>query len=205
MKKLIGLTLLVAVLATGSAQAQVTALLASAPARPTLLRPDGSPAVAEQRIANRMRVPTVDYTITVHNQDNPGGGLDGVGGNAECVDAACSSLAWTSRDIYLHPTPWGFDPYSLRHELGHYFDQEFMDDAERERFSALVGMSGIPWLNGGAGGQVPGEAFADAYARIAKFGAKPPSGAFGNGSYGFQLSRKNARPVARFIRYAATH
>lgn len=179
-------------------------LAAQASARPILTYSDGSPAVAESKVVKRFYVPSSTYSITVHREMCEGGGLDCVGSNAECVDAQCSSLRWISHDIYLHPTGrgLGFDPYSLRHELGHFFDQEFLDDAERARFAALIGMSGIAWLTG-ASGDGPGEAFADAYARAAKFGPRPPKGAFGNGAYGFELTRHNARKIVRFIRAAA--
>jgi hypothetical protein len=76
-----------------------------------------------------------------------------VGGCADLVNAI----------VYL---PAGSDAFTREHEIGHIFDAQELNGAERAHLEALLEYpAGTPWWTGdGDGFNSPGERFADIYA-----------------------------------------
>lgn len=88
---------------------------------------------------------------------------------APCPDGSEPEACAAPDAIYIPPSVASpGDPRWSRvwwHERGHQADSYFLDDADREAFTELLGEAGRPWW--GAPGHyywgVPGEQFADAY------------------------------------------
>ncbi len=84
--------------------------------------------------------------------------------HAECPDVGGSCADAYQEAIYLAP---GADRFDRQHELGHLFDAELLDDAERNALTPLLGVD-APWEQGTGedcwSAACPSERFADAYA-----------------------------------------
>jgi hypothetical protein len=169
--------LVLAVLGAGTAGAHGPQLVDSA----------GAPlAGPHQNWVHASRMPVVDGTVAVHLEAcPPRPELDG------CV------LFGSPRRIYLRPdSRWS--RITLYHELGHMFDLELMDEADRRRFASLLGQPGQGWWDGE---EPPAERFAEAYALCSRYRRLRAMPSWTG--YGYGLSPRHHRRLCRRIRAAA--
>lgn len=161
-------------------------IAAPAPAAPTLVLPDGTARPQPyQEWVDRIRVPTVGGTISLHVEPCPG--------------AERARACWFNRNIWLRPALYQASMRDeLLHELGHGFDEEYMDPWERGTFRAIMGdTSPTPWdcSPGEGAAACASERFANAYAACALNGRRVV-----RTTAGYRPSRHQHRKACRAIR-----
>ena len=100
------------------------------------------------------------------------------------------------KPIYMDPD-WASREL-LRHELGHQFDYQVMDDTERDGFRALIG-DPRPWR--AEGGNSPHEQFAEAYSLCVVRRARVYH--LRNGGYGYAPRWRTHKRVCALIKASA--
>lgn len=182
----------------------LTAALAAALASPTganaaALRATGTWRAKVAAVEGHASVPgPAGPEINIVHGDCPG--EPNADGCADLPDSVIYLVGWDHYGFAID----GFNPGELEHELGHFFEDRNLDDAEKHHMQALVGMPHKGWSDCGnpldeAYGHCPLEFVADAYADCALSGRTFSQ----DTGYGWHPTRRQFRRVCRaFWRYA---
>lgn len=116
--------------------------------------------------------------------------------SATCPTGDAPACAYTdTATIYVEP---GQGEFVLKHELGHLFDYQRLNDGDRHWFTRMLGLTGA-WSQGAGleGLLSPAERFADAYAACA-LGWRPDRGHWED-SYGYEPTPTRHRKICAAI------
>ena len=163
------------------------ALPAPAAASPTTLAVDGAvQAQPYQGWVDDAAVPTPPGIVNVFLSSCPVG-----------PSWASACVFPDQREIHLGVD--GRDEGTLLHELGHLFDAQLLDTAERKRMQTLLGRKGA-W-RGASANDPPHEQFAEAYAMCGEYGALLRRARVG--MYGYIADPRHHTKICTAIRRAA--
>ncbi len=169
------------------ALAMAGVLAAPAMASPTTLAVDGAvQAQPYQGWVDRSEVPTPPGIVNVFLSSCPVG-----------PSWASACVFPDEREIHLGAD--GRDEGTLLHELGHLFDSQMLDTAERKRLQTLLGRRGA-W-RGASANDPPHEQFAEAYAMCAVHGSLLRRARVG--MYGYVADPRQHTKICVAIRRAA--
>lgn len=172
---------------------------ASAGASVTIIDSNDQPVARAQEWANTAKVPTPDATVRLIVTACP---YSPYSPEEHATGCALPGTIWMDEAAITNPRN------VFLHELGHEYDFSNLTDDQRDRFKALLGLTG-PWQPAVADyWNAPIERFAEAY-RLCAIGARPQNlgSAFGNrylmpGDYGYNPPLAVHRVVCRLIRGA---